>query len=363
MRKLLPEFAFIAIIVTIVLVVSSLAFAVHPVVRCMPPIESDELRTIFADEWTLFYDSQTMPRVVQHAALRPLRIVHQSFQFNLNGNQTNPSNEFPWKVGGGLHNVNSREIAVVKFYWHPQHKPVQVFRGRRDNLYANVDTDPTVEWEFEVDSVLGEIIGFIRNGRTYPIEIRTLTREPDAWQSAVFRQHNTTWGLANEVWFVGHKELATLIGNTPKVMTQFVDPLHSPPSFRATLVEAKLPPLPNDIVDHLLNTPLREVLESSDLYSETSSIVPAKYRPSIVGIGREDCLNCHRHVANHVLALGWRGDGYGYQSGSAKITANNAVRGFGIFSFHPFDPASIGGRPKLNDRLIQSGHISGEIDD
>ncbi len=339
------------LIIALILLPSAV-MAQHPVLRCLPEVESEELRAIFADPWTMYYDHETMPRVVQHRALGPLRVYSQDYQFNSFGNQTNPANEYPWKIGGGLHGVDREDIDVVKFYWHPDRQPVEYFYATRRNFYANVVREQMIDVECSVDSVFGEIIALVRDGRSYVIEVRTLTREADVWRPTTYRQHNETTEMANMLWAIGYQELADSIGNLPIHERTLVDPLHDPPAITAKFIEVDLPQLPEDAVRKLLDAPLREVVYPSEITASVSQVIPAGYRPAHVGVDRSDCMKCHKHAGNHVLMLGWRGDGYGYESGGSKDG-----EGFGIISFHPFEPSSINGIPRINQRLIASGHL------
>lgn len=303
------------------------AFA-HPVIECMPAIESDEINEIFADPWTLFYDDDTMPMAMQFGPnLSPARVYDGRHIFNPYDRTSNGNIEFPWKIGGGMH-LTGKDLIVIKFYWHQGHKPVRRYRTRRiKELYG---MQSVTDWKFPLDAVVGEVILLKRNGYTYPIEIRTFTREPDAWQPRVYRQFNSPEDVADKLWELGYRDLAHRIGNLIVKSEVLYDRTHSKPAVVIDYSEATLPSLPERAVDQLLNAPLKEVVVPSTLTSLVSQLMPANYHPAMIGSLREDCAKCHKHVGMSVTGLDYPGrDWYGRFRGGDNIKGKG-----GIFSFN-----------------------------
>lgn len=354
-------------VVVLVTLFASVSCGQHPALDCLPPIYDDTLQTIFADEWTYYYDESNMIPAMQMGAHDPNSVrrlpatVHFGRQrFNNIDRTTNANSEFPWRVAGGLHRTDPTEVKDVKFYWHPEHKPVRYYASKR---YTGQDVpvsgssqreyQDAYDWVFPVGAVVGEILALIDDGYYYPFEIRTMTRDADAWQPRIYRQFGMKADIADELWYSNHKELARVVGSTPTKWFDQGDRSHIRPAFEAHYREATLPKLPDDVVDMLRRTPIREYFYQMDYTDSTAQLVPANYHGSQVGVDRQDCNRCHGDVAQPVNLFDHPGrDWYGYIRGSD-----------GIFTFHPFSPESIavnGGRltVRFNDRLQDAGYIA-----
>lgn len=345
--------------------------AAHPVIDCMPAEIPTELRTIFDDDWTLFWNSETHPRLTQMDSL----VYLPTHGFNGIGALTNPNSHYPWAIGGGLHEVNRRDVVIEKFYWDARHRPARYRRVARKNGFGLVigsDTRPVLrnppaartdiglDCRFPIGAVIGEIITVRWNGITYPIEIRTLTAESDTWGVNVYRRWNRTKDLAESIAEEGYAEIAEHIRQLPSEERECVDELHYVAATSLTFDEAELPQLPNELVGKLLsNRPFFEIGDEGNLYTEATQIQPAKYHPAHVGVGPEQCFKCHQHGGKHAQFFGsyrLRGgltrEWYGYLSGVGK-----AKDGFAIFSF-PHQQTYNGGPIQPNQQLIQSGHLA-----
>jgi hypothetical protein len=339
----------------------------HPVLRCLPPIESEELRTIFDDPWTLWFDDETFPQLMLKDTNSGRATVHHAKTvFNRIDRSSNPNREFPWANGGGMSQVDKREIDLIKFYWQPDHLPVLCFESQRVRYnYRKIGNQP---WEaiprevqgfdgiFPLDSVVGEIISLYRNNRTRPFEVRTLVKEGDGhWQPYVYRQFETDNDLATLVFDLGYVQLANTIGNLPIQEHHVVDDSHPYPVVSFEFQEVVLPRLPDDVVEAVLSSPLKVVSYPLRITAEHTQIIPRGWRASAIGINREDCSKCHQHAfGQHVSkfeTVNDRRDWYGFVRGTD-----------GIFSFPYLDHSSavgVGGYapPRFNAKLIASGHV------
>lgn len=321
------------------------------VLASMPPVEGPELQRVFADEWTLWFDESTMPRAMQFGPNSDPTHVHDGFhRFNDIDRTTNPNIEYPWQDGGGFHRVPRSHVQIAKFFWHPQHKPILYYRSVRSSVYHR---QLAWDWVFPIDSVVGEVVALRRDGHTYPFEIRALTREEDAWHPQVWRQYNSEAELADRIWELGYEDLANRVGNTESRKGTVPDTLHPRPAVTLAYEHALLPVLPEPLVAELLGQPLKEVFEPLSMTAGQTQVLPAGYLGSAVGMGRDDCMRCHNHVAKHANEFDRPGrDWYGYVRGSDRI-----------FSFHPFARQSIstngGDLPvSFSEALTRSGHIA-----
>lgn len=311
----------------------------------LPPVEG--LEEVFTDQWTLWYDESVIPRAMQFGANSDPCHVHDGYHFfNSDGASTNPNLEFPWRVGGGM---DRSDVTVAKFFWHPQHKPVVYYPSVRTTPF---NRQAAVDWTFPIDSVVGEVLAIRRNGYSYPFEIRVLRREESNWSPEVYRQFNTPKDLADAIWREGFEQQAYVVGNLPIEQGVFIDRFHPRPAVTLTFRQAEVPSLPETLAERLLRHPLREVFEPLELTSRHTQIIPKDYGGSHVGMGVDDCMKCHVHVAKHATEFDRPGrDWYGYIRGSDRI-----------FSFHPFANSSIATNGtdlpiRFSQKLTASGHI------
>lgn len=326
------------------------------ILSCIPTPIPEDLNRIFRDDWTLWYDESTIPRAMQFGLNSEPVSIHDGYhRFNDIDRTTNANIEFPWKDAGGTHLVDN--LINVKFYWHPRHEAIQVFRTTKRSLFRS---QQGIDWKFPIDSVVGEILAFKRNSnsnsKTYVFEIRTLTREADNWSPSVYRRFNTNFEVADALWEIGEEKLAYKIGNGKVNTLKYTDTVHRPPNgktvFEVEYETVDVSSITSEISNTLLRKPLKQVFEASNISTTRNNILPANYIAPMIGMDIEDCMKCHNHVNKHVDNFDRVGrDWYGYVRGS-----NN------IFSFHPFDRSAIsrnGGMLPIryNSELLKAGYV------
>jgi hypothetical protein len=201
--------------------------------------------------------------------------------------------------------------------------------------------------------------------------LRLRIREHGDWNVDVFRPFPTAEDLSKRIqelrpdW---HKnsQLAKLVThlNTPRKMTrQVLTNPHPGRVIHQAMGVDYLPDAGDDalIVKLLTETKFRSALGSTWRKSTNGlhtcaptttakfHVVPANYDAGFIEADRVSCRRCHETTNQHVRDFQFGRDWYGRVRGSD-----------GIFSFHPFDPATIsgngyGGSVQMRPELVRGG--------
>jgi hypothetical protein len=338
--------------------------------RHFPRVDDPAIQAVLDDPGLLLYTDHEIEPAYQQwdGALPGLHAVSYNISADPREPFGNGNREFPWGTPAGLHQARH---SVFRFLRLPlragRRLPVAVFRRLRRG-----DHVPAYEWVFPVGTVVGEVlIQEGPDGRGYAFELRTRTRERGEWAVDAFRPFPTPESLAAAIKrqpdYSADPTLrvavARLLSPGGRATAGELVARHPRPSFRQTALVEELPPLPPRLVARLLTgTPFRSALGTSwrDAGQHTAAapttrepfhVVPAGYAAGFVEVDRQSCMRCHESTLAHVREFEPRRDWYGRIRGSD-----------GIFSFHPFDSASIShngrGLPvRLNPRLVEAGIV------
>lgn len=317
---------------------------------CFPKVDDAKIQAVLDDPELLLYTTDEMPGAYQiwDGLLRGVHWVGYNISADGGEPHGNANQEFPWGDPAGLHRTQG--TAAFRFLLLPKRDgrrlPVVWYQKLRPG-----DAQPGYAWVFPVGTVFGEVLTLTGpGGVSYAFEVRTRTRVDGSWDVDAFRPFPTPETLADRI-----RQLAPdwerrpavaacvrqLLGGTLRRVARLFD-RHPRVTFSSQALVDELPPLEPQLVAKLLTeTPFRSVLGSSwreagDLIAAAPTtqaafhIVPANYDAHFVVVDRDSCMRCHDQVAQHVDFFDGPRDWYGRVRGSD-----------GIFSFHPFEPASL----------------------
>jgi len=287
------------------------------------------------DASVLWYDVDNMPRVYQVFDQGAASGVRRA-----DGGQTTANNEFPWRRPVGVP-VDSNVVAL-RFVQVPDGKQIVWWRS----VYAD-GTFARYRWQFPEGTRFGELLLVTDSqGFDHAAELRTRTKTAKGqWNVQVYRPYPREEDFADALASRGFPYTPA----TPVIRT--IDSGHGRDGFRARGLDVPLPQLPESLVNELLDAdfePVKGTTWRGDTAAPTTvsyNIVPTGYFAALVGVDRASCMRCHDSAGQVVNLDGeerWRVRGDG-----------------GIFSFHPFDPASVGTTNlRLNPRLVQAGLLA-----
>lgn len=247
---------------------------------------------------------------------------------------------------------DERHAGVINFWHVPRDddgklRPV-AYWGRNPSRYTD-----RIDWVFPVGTVFGELMFIIDDaGQWHPFEVRTRTREREAWTTNVFRPFTTAERFASELelareddeaW-AASDEIDRLIAHASDPSTLRPATL-APTNFRSAFepVSGAEDPLPElddpSILQHLLrNTSFQSAKGKvwkthGDLvaYAPTSnsggfSIVPRGFNGGLIPVSDESCTRCHTDA------------GRPFRDYYDNITAYGELWGQDeTFTWHPFD--------------------------
>jgi len=294
---------------------------------------------------TFFYDERSVPRMYQvfdgRSAAGFIHARRGDGDFTAN-------NEFPWADPAGT----VEAAPVVRFASLPG--PVLWWRDRyRDGTFAGFS------WEYAAGSLFGEVLLQVDSaGEPHAWEVRTRTKRDDGgWNVQAYRPYPTEADLAAALRAMG------VDYDPPPARRLRLDSGHARDAFAAEGWTVTLPDLRERDVARLLDRatftpalgqPWRvdgDRVVEAPTSAQDFGLVPRGYAGWAVPVDRRSCMRCHVDAGRVVNAVGerrWRLRG-----------------GDGIWSFHPFDPATFTeGRVQLNRALRDAGlvgHKGGEL--
>lgn len=345
--------------------------------RLMPLIDDDDLQGVLEDPRLILYTDREMPPAYQHW-VGQLQGVH-SPDYNISAVNSEPfgngNREFPWNAPAGTHRAQS--VTSFHFLHLPrddrgQTWPVVWYRKRLPG-----DVSVGYAWTFPVGTVLGEVL-CIRSpaGRDYAFELRLRVREAAEWEVDVFRPFPNAKDLALRIrqlradW-EQNQSLVKLVRHLeePLQMQERTLTDKQPIAdgvFRERMGIDTLPPVNDDALVTALLTLTRFRSARGQVWRTSADgtftcapttsarfhIVPAQYDGGFVEVDRVSCMRCHETANQHVTRFNAARDWYGRIRGSD-----------GIFSFHPFDPASVsyngfGTAVHMRRELTESGALA-----
>ncbi len=284
----------------------------------------------------LFYDSVSMPGVYQ--------VFDQgagSGAFRVDDGSVNANNEFPWNLPAGV--PSGSNVKTIRFVQIPEGRPILWWRSRNtDGAFARF------RWQFQEGTRLGELI-LITNSRGLDrtAELRTRVKKKDGtWSMQAYRPFPTREDFNQAAAAQG----VTFEGQFNGSVFQTLNSGHQRDGFLGSGWLEVLPAMAESTVDAMLDaTPFKpsKGLQWDDrgIVAPTAasySAVPVGFFAGMIPVDNQSCMRCHDKAGEVVNLAGerrWR------------------LRGSdGIFSFHPFDPSSIGTASlKLNPRLVENG--------
>ena len=333
------------------------------ILRSLPSILEEnggkDMKADLYDQKAIFYSEDNCPKAYQHDGG-----VHWAY-YNISGGadrvgKGNANVEFPWSVGGGLH--NSKSFTTAKVITLPDNAET----GRKwPIVYTHVGGSRPILWYYPIGTRVSEIIGVTHGGYDYPFEVRSLIRHKEHWSQETARQTWTVDELIEDSKKWGYENYANKLSEVEVKQIRMYDNIHPRKTIDVVGPHFVLPEgMPQKLVLQLLSKPLR--IDYNEEYGFTASkptFIPAVYRGSHVGNdgSTENCMKCHKHVGRHVNEFGPVGrDWYGFVRGSD-----------GIFSWHPFvrtvanssrNPRAIsnngfGGIPTIAPELLTNGTV------
>lgn len=343
--------------------------------KCLPDVDDAEMQAVLDDPELLFYTDAEMPRAYQlwDGQLQGLH----SPQYNISADNSEPHGngniEFPWGTPAGTH--RSSGVSSFRFLWLPsdtngKRLPVVWFQK-----YLSGDSSPGYAWRFPVGARVGEVLMMrAPNGYDYTFELRVRTREVGDWAVDVFRPFPISKQLAQAIrerrkdW-ESNEQLSKIVAHLESAQPmpeRYLADNHGRPVIQQTQGVDVLPALESNklVVELLTKTTFKSCLgevwrqgeDQVQAYAPTTSaefhVVPANYDGGFIEVDRESCMRCHATVNQHVATFDYGRDWYGRVRGSD-----------GIFSFHPFDPASIsyngyGTGIQMRPSLVKAGVIA-----
>lgn len=343
--------------------------------KLLPKITDDKVAALLADERLLLYTEEEMPRCHQDWD-GSLPGVHTAY-YNISADRGEPfgngNREFPWGTPAGTH--RSENLYTFRFLWLPQDESGKTLPVTYYRKHLRGDVSRGYAWIYPVGTIFGEVLcQKTKDGSAVAFEVRIRMREQKAWEVDVFRPFPTAKELAARV-----KELRTNWEQQPKLVALVshlttekelpVKHLYDNHPYRAINQKMGVDTLPSIddeplVVELLTKTPFRsaqgemwrtgtnEVFTAAPTTSAGFHVVPAGYDAGFIEVESHSCMRCHETANKHVRDFEPGRDWYGRVRGSD-----------GIFSWHPFDPASIsyngyGATPRIRKSLVDAGILA-----
>jgi hypothetical protein len=324
--------------------------------RLLPAVDDEGLRRALADPSLIVYTEDEMPRTYQvwDGQLQGVHLASYNISANSSEPYGNGNYEFPWGAPAGTHRAGS--ASSFRFIYLPRDengklRPIVWYRK-----HFSGDANTSYAWIFPVGAIVGEVLTLRGpDGYAYTYEMRLRFRKPDRWGVDVFRPFPTAEDLAQRI-----RELRPQAELQPKLaelLAHLEQPRELPwrhlsdqqPGRRVFAQWAGVDTLPETGDDRLVAELLVGATFTSCLdqtwrmgsngawsYAPTTQasfhVVPANYDGGFVEVSGRSCLRCHSTCNQHVREFNFGRDWYGHIRGSD-----------GIFSFHPFDPATVSG--------------------
>jgi hypothetical protein len=350
----------------------------------LPRVSSREIQTVLTSPDLWIYTPEITPAYQDWQGA--LQGVHSPF-YNISADQPrelfgNANREFPWGHPFGTH--SAKGVRSFQFMLLP--KKAESGELRAESQKAKVRrlsalgsplsaktlpivwywTGQTYSWVFPTGTYVGEVL-LVRDGRGYDhtFELRIRKRLLDKWIVDVFRPYPNAGSLAKKLARMGKmgSQLTLLdrwfqepvLGDIIALKSRHPEKT----AFAAKGRQAFLPEFEEATVKELLRAEFHSCRDEEwlpGIFAPTTEapfhVVPAGYTGGLVEVSRQSCMRCHRDTNQPVDAFERFRDWYGRVRGSD-----------GIFTFHPFDPASIShnGVPlavKMNADLAKRGIIA-----
>lgn len=348
--------------------------------RYFPQVEDESLQQVLNDPQLILYTDAEMPRAYQiwDGAFQGVHSSHYNIsagaeeQAKGHGEGGNGNVEFPWDAAGGTHRCDN--LFVVRFLQLPTHNgrrlPIVWHRQR-----LRGDQSPGYCWTYPNGTLFGEVLSMRGpNGYNYTFELRTRTKLGSVWVPNVYRPFPTATSLAERIKHLRPnwqfqpalaRAIAHLENPQPALhLARLADTNHpGRREFDQTMGVDTLPPLGDDrLVEELLQTTpfsscegeyWRVGLNRRATHAPTTQaawhIIPRNYDGGFISVDQASCARCHASANRHVDDFDFGRDWYGRVRGSDRI-----------FSFHPFDPATVSanGYPmpvRMRSELVQAG--------
>lgn len=344
-----------------------------------PATKDGTLHELTSDPGLILYDESSMPPAYQKWD-GALHGVH-SPRYNIRGAEGDPHGnanvEFPWGRPAGTHRVAG--VTSFRFIQLPKARngsrwPIVYWREQLPR-----DEQAGFCWEFPVGAVVGEVLCQRGpDGRDRTFEVRTRTRTAKDWQPAVYRPFLSPEELAAAIRELRPQRGPKLEHAVARIEAGKLEPFRLADTqplravFRQSSGRDVLPALGDDkLVAELLRRDFKDVHGSpwrtaGKLTAHAPAteapwhIVPAGYDGCAVEVSVRSCQRCHDTTQRHAEEFAEnRGVArYPYRDWYARVRGSG-----GIFSFHPFNPASISyngsSRPvAINARLVNAGVIA-----
>lgn len=321
-----------------------------------PTTKDGTLHDIISDPGLILYTEAEIPAAYQKWD-GLLHGVH-SPRYNIRGRDGDPHGnanvEFPWGRPAGTHRavgMSGFRFIRLPYAANGVRWPIVYWRERLPR-----DEAPSFCWEFPVGTVVGEVLCQRGpDGHDYTFEVRTRTRTRDAWQPAVYRPFLDPQELAAAIRELRPQRGPTLTHAVAKIESGSMQPFRLADTqplravFRQEAGRDVLPALGDDrLIAELLTrdfkdvhgSPWRTVGKLSAHAPATDApwhVVPRGYDGCAVEVSVRSCQRCHETTAMHAEQFAEnRGGGPGLREWYGRVRGNG-----GIFSFHPFSPASI----------------------
>jgi hypothetical protein len=340
--------------------------------KLLPKVADVHVQAMFDDERLLLYTESEMPRVYQLWA-GDLQGVHYA-DYNISANSGEPFGngnlEFPWNGPAGTH--RSPDVKAFRFLYLPTDENGKVLPVVWYRKYLRGDSSEGYGWTYPLGTVFGEVL-YVKcpDGFSRTFEVRTRTRMTNDWDVDVFRPFPTADDLARRIkelrpdW-AERKNLVKVVEHLeqPRALPyRKLEDDHPSPAFSQKAGVDELPDLGDDaLVNELLSNTVftsvlgkkwREGTNGVKSFAPTTlasyHVVPKNYDAGFIEIDSASCMRCHKTTNQSVDRFDGGRDWYGRIRGSD-----------GIFSFHPFEPATVSGngfgsRPSMRDSLISAG--------
>lgn len=342
--------------------------------KLLPQVDDAEVQAILDDPTLILYTDQEMPDCYQiwDGQLPGVHAVSYNISADPGEPYGNGNIEFPWGTAAGTHRTTN--VFTFRFVRLPKGKNGQILPITYYQKQFPGDTMPGYGWIYPVGTVFGEVLTMKAPwGAYYTFELRLRFRENGDWSVDVFRPFPTAEDLSERI-----KELRPEWRKNPtlaKLVTHLDSPIkmqqrvladnHPGRVFYQAMGVDYLPAVGDDalVVKLLTTTPFRSALGSTWRKSTNGlhtcaptttakfHIVPANYDAGFIEADRVSCRRCHETVNHHVREFQAGRDWYGRVRGSD-----------GIFSFHPFDPATIsrngyGGAVRMRPEFVRAGIV------
>lgn len=324
----------------------------------LPNVTDPAIRAVLADPFLILYTDREMPPAYQGWEGIIIGVHSPFYNISAGGDRGprglgfgNANREFPWSVPAGTH--DAKGVGVVRFLHLPREG---TGRGSQEpGLLQPVvwwgDNARGYQWSYPVGAVFGEVLYLTHKDRgDYTFELRVRIRAKDRWNVNVYRPFPTAADLSSAI-----KSLRPKWTDDP-ALRAFIKHLAKLPTGQLKILEDNqvnervfqnmrqvdsLPPLDESLVAELLSsTPFSSALRkqwkagNDAPFAPTTDaefhVVPRGYAAGHVAVSNVSCARCHDGTGKAARRFDAGRDWYGRVRGSD-----------GIFSFHPFAPASI----------------------